>query len=226
MSSIEPLTIQQFTALTPQALQDYTINLSSAISTAMETDGYIYDSLKESELLLLSPSELYTYNINLSTLRAAELKTNELVNSLADIRAYELALNQSTITGLSSISYSNTLVTKAQDAYIASSQAIYNASLSTIDGLSLEIAAKDAEITSYTLTINGADAIISTSEQIIKTEMATMPYSQATLSTINGLNAADEQRAAYYSKQLSSLSSISRTFSTKQAIDSAAYTEE
>jgi hypothetical protein len=224
MATIQPLTTIQIKSMDLPALEAYTAQLSAAISTAMDTSGYTYETLTPTELDLLSPSELYTYSINLSTLRATELYNKSLLDTVANIAVYQTEVSQSTLQGISSISNNITIIDAAEDIYISTSQALYNASMSTIAGLDIELTQNSEKVKAYDSIIADNERTIAASNQIIKEEIEQNSY-PSTLSSIAAVSAANAKRTAFYKAQANSATTAAVSLDTQLATATAASLE-
>jgi chromosome segregation ATPase len=218
MATIEPLTTLQITSMDPETLATYSAQLSAAISTAMDTSGYTYETLSSTELDLLSPSELYTYSINFSSLRGTELYNKSLIDTAANIATYQAQLTESTIQGISTINYSISLEQAAADAFNSTSRALYSSAISTVAGLDIEISQNTAEIAAYDSQISFHQSTIKDSNNIVIEELSA-------ISSMAVISRAIAKRATFYTARASQTSSELSTLDTQLAAATASSLE-
>jgi hypothetical protein len=171
---IEILPMSLVQALSPADIATYSTQLASTIEAAKKTPGYSFSLLTDVQKDLLSPSEYYSYMMNLSTLNQQEQKNLAYISAYSALSAFYVQASQSTITGISSSTYGDTLLQSSYAAQIEEQQSRYNSTMSTVTGLQAVVDAADRDLLTTNATLSNLQRTVSeNSDALLQEQLAT-----------------------------------------------------
>ena len=171
MQAIKPFTtldVATILSLPEPDLEKYIFDLYSTISVAKATPGYIFSTISGEDLDAFTDSQLYTYTVNLSSLVQMEARNISYLNSYSYAASRRAQIAQSTVKGLSTIAYTESIVFANYSTILLQNRAANASSISSATGYQALIDASAGYINTLSTTLGNLNSTIS-GESLINT---------------------------------------------------------